>query len=422
MISKNTYYIIIILTAATLLMFIGTYFTYRNSLLAVEDSLKLQSLGMAVSLEPSLSKLKPDMNIFKDIVTVGRWEGVAFIALYNKTGITILHSNESLINKKIDIDNDELIKLALSEEEAVYGYVTLGTGENIFTLNLPIHVNNEILILKIGLHTYPFENIIRQAKLQAVSAFVVTLMLWTIGFFFIKAVRQTEALNAAMEEKNRLSMLGEMSSVLAHEIRNPLGSIKGFAQLILEQEKARNSSGETLQHLNIIITESQRLEALTDELLLYSKMQDYKPEKFELKNLIDELMKNILANTDSRQIDFRIIVPEGLYLKTDYNKLKQILINIIQNSVESLGENGFVEITAGAKKNSVTISVKDNGCGISKETRMNIFKPFFTTKTKGTGLGLSIVDRLAKSFGGRIELESEPNKGTIFRIIIPKQL
>ncbi len=422
MISKNTNYIIIILTAATLLMFIGTYFTYRNSLLAVEDSLKLQSLGMAVSLEPSLSKLKPDMNIFKDIVTVGRWEGVAFIALYNKTGITILHSSESLINKKIDIDSDELIKLALSEEEAVYGYVTLGTGENIFTLNLPIHMNNEILILKIGLHTYPFENIIRQAKLQAVSAFVVTLMLWTIGGFFIKAVRKTEALNAAMEEKNRLSMLGEMSSVLAHEIRNPLGSIKGFAQLILEQEKARNSSGETLEHLNIIVTESQRLEALTDELLLYSKMQDYTPEKFELKNLIDELMKNILANTDSRQIDFRIIVPEGLYLKTDYNKLKQILINIIQNSVESLGENGFVEITAGAKKNSVTISVKDNGCGISKETRMNIFKPFFTTKTKGTGLGLSIVDRLVKSLGGRIELESEPNKGTIFRIIIPKQL
>lgn len=419
MTSKNTTYILIILVVATLLMSIGTYFTYNNALLAVEDSLKLQSLGMAVSLEPTLSKLKPEKNIFRDIVAEGIWEGVAFMALYDETGVTLLHSNENLINKKID---DDFIKKALLIKDAFYDYATLGTGEKVFTMSLPIQVNNKTLVLRIGLHTYPFENIARQARFQAVSAIIVILILWIIGFFFIRAVKQTEKLNIAIEEKNRLAMLGEMSSVLAHEIRNPLGSIKGFAQLILEQQKSEKTHGDILEHLNIIIAESKRLESLTDELLLYSKIQEYKPEEFELKSLINESLQNIQINDGLQHVDLKVTVPEKFYLKTDYNKLKQILINIIQNSVESLGETGFVEITAKRRNNLAIISIKDNGCGMEKETISNAFKPFFTTKTRGTGLGLAIVERLIKSLGGQIELNSEPGKGTDFRIIIPVKL
>jgi two-component system sensor histidine kinase HydH len=419
MILKNTTYIIIILGIATFLTSIGTYFAYTNSVQAVDDSLKLQSLGIAISLEPSLSKLNPDKNIFRDIVTEGTWEGIAFLALYDEKGITLLHSNENLINKKTD---DEFLKKALSGEEAVYDYKTLGTGERIFTLNFPFQVNNETRVLRVGLHTYPFENIARQARFQGISAFVVILILWIMGYFFIRAIKQTEALHSAIEEKNRLAMLGEMSSVLAHEIRNPLGSIKGFAQLIMEQEKNKKTYGETNEHLNIIIAESKRLEALTDELLLYSRISDYKPEEFELGNLIDESIKNISANLNSGHVDFKVTAPEKLHLKTDYNKLKQILINIMQNSVESLAEKGFVEVIAEDRNKYAEISVRDNGCGMDKETLSNAFKPFFTTKTRGTGLGLAIVERLVKSLEGQIELKSEPKKGTDFKIIIPKQL
>ena len=419
MILKNTTYIIIILGIATLLMSIGIYFTYTNSVQAVEDSLKLQSLGIAISLEPSLSKLNPDKNIFRDIVTEGKWEGIAFLALYDEKGITLLHSNENLIGKKTD---DEFLKKALSSKEAVYDYKTLGTGEMIFTLNFPFQANNETRVLRVGLHTYPFENITRQARFQGISAFVVILILWIMGYFFIRAIKQTEALHAAIEEKNRLAMLGEMSSVLAHEIRNPLGSIKGFAQLIMEQEKNKKTFGEINDHLNIIIAESKRLEALTDELLLYSRISDYKPEEFELGSLIDESIKNITANLNSGHVDFKATVPEKLHLKTDYNKLKQILINIIQNSVESIGEKGFVEVIAQDRNKYAEISVRDNGCGMDKETLSNAFKPFFTTKARGTGLGLAIVEKLVKSLGGQIELKSEPKKGTDFKIIIPKQL
>ncbi len=420
MASKNTTYLIIILSAATLLTALSTYFTYRNSLIAVEDSLKLHALGIAISLEPSLYRANNGKNIFIDIVTEGRWEGIAFIAIYDEAGKTILHSNENLINKVVD---DELIRKTLSTGETVHGYITLGTGESIFVLNFPVNPFNSPHALRIALHKYPFEKIIRQARFQAISASAVVIILWIIGFFFIRTVKQSEALNKVLEERQKLAMLGEMASVLAHEIRNPLGSIKGFAQLVMEQNKEpKIYSSETGEYLRIIILESKRLESLTDDLLLYAKTSEYRPEDVDLKVLISECVKNIQANINEKRIDFEISLHEAIFIKTDYNKLKQILINIIQNAVEAISEKGLIEITAEIRNNTAEISINDNGSGMDDDTRTNAFKPFFTTKTSGTGLGLAVVERLVKSIGGSIELRSEPERGTKFKISIPKQL
>lgn len=420
MASKNATYLIIILSAATLLTGLSTYFTYRNSLIAVEDSLKLHALGIAISLEPSLYRINTGKNIFMDIVTEGRWEGIAFIALYNEAGSTILHSNENLINKVVD---DDFIRKTLSTGEAIHGYITLGTEESIFALNFPVHLNNKHNVLRIALHKYPFEEIIRQAKFQAISALIVIFILWIMGFFFIRTLKQSESLNKIMEERQRLAMLGEMSSILAHEIRNPLGSIKGFAQLVLEQNKGlKINSTETEDYLRIIVLESKRLELLTDELLLYAKTAEYRPGDVDIKGLINECVKNIQANINEKQIDFEISLPEAIFIKTDHDKLKQILINIIQNSVEAISEKGLIKITGELRNNTAEISIIDNGCGMDEKTRTNAFKPFFTTKTRGTGLGLAVVERLAKSIGGIIELQSAIERGTKIKIKIPGQL
>lgn len=420
MASKNTTYLIIILSAATLLTALSTYFTYRNSLAAVEDSLKLHALGIAISLEHSLYRVNTGKNIFVDIVTEGRWEGIAFIALYNESGSTILHSNENLINKVV---NDELIRKTLSTNETIHGYMTLATGESIFVLNFPVVMYKAPYILRIALHKYPFEEIIRQARFQAVSALIVILILWLMGFFFIRTLKKSESFNKIMEERQRLAMLGEMASVLAHEIRNPLGSIKGFAQLVMEQNKElKIYSPETEEYLRIIILESKRLESLTDDLLLYTKTVEYRPENVDIKGLISECIKNIQANINEKQIDFEISLPETIFVKTDHDKLKQILINIIQNAVEAISEKGLIEITAEIRNNTAEISINDNGSGMDEETRRNAFKPFFTTKTKGTGLGLAVVERLVKSIGGFMELQSERERGTKFKISIPRRL
>jgi signal transduction histidine kinase len=121
-------------------------------------------------------------------------------------------------------------------------------------------------------------------------------------------------------------------------------------------------------------------------------------------------------------IKIHIDIPENTKVTTDREKLKQILINIIQNAVDASDGNGDIEIKSSFYEKEITISVKDNGCGINRDTIEKIFQPFFTTKAKGTGLGLAIVQKLLKSIGGRIEVNSEHNSGTIFKITFARML
>ncbi|MCX7914312.1 MAG: ATP-binding protein [Thermodesulfovibrionales bacterium] len=422
MTTKNIIYLFTaLLITVTLLFVLSNYFTYKNALTAYEDSMKLHALGIALTLEPTLSDiLNRERNIFAEIIKEGRWEGIAYIALYTSEGLTIKHSNENLINKKID---DDLIKKALKSGEPVNGYLILGTGENVFVLNLPTFVEKSHVVLRVALHRYPFENILRQARFQALSSAVVVIILWITGFFFIKALKQSEALSKAIEERQRLALLGEISSRLAHEIRNPLGSIKGFAQLILEEIKKLTSHSQDLEEYSkIIIKEAKRLESLTDDLLQYSRIKESKPETFDLKDLILECVNNIKANINLKKVDFRLSNIDSLFIETDYNKLKQVLINLIYNSIESIDERGFVEINYSQKNRLVEISISDNGCGMDEETLKNAFRPFFTTKAQGTGLGLAIVENLLKAIGGTIKLQSKAKEGTTVKITIPKNL
>lgn len=426
----NRMYIIIILIAATVITALSTALTYRNAVNASEDSMKLQSLGMAVSLEASLSKIGADSgNIFKTIISEGRWQGIAFLALYDKDGTTILHSNKNLIGRQVQ---DRSIKDVAETGISVYEYIELGTGEIVFALNFPAHIQNSETILRVALHTYPFYSMVRQARLQLISISILIASLWVIGFFFIRASKRSEALKLSMAEKERLAMLGEMASVLAHEIRNPLGSIKGFAQYLIEQ-KTEDKKQRT-DCLNVIVSESKRLERLTDDLLAYVRPAAVRPEEFNLRHLIDEVVMSVIPASDNNHavnttadsnikgIKMHIDIPENIKVTTDREKLKQILINIIQNAVDASDGNGDIEIESKFYEKEITISVKDNGCGIDRDTIEKIFQPFFTTKVSGTGLGLAIVQKLLKSIDGRIEVNSEHNSGTIFKITLARTL
>ncbi len=411
----NRIYLIIILAFATAVTVTSSLLTYRNSINAAEDSLKLQTLGIAVSLEASLSKTSlRSENIFKDIITEGKWEGIAFIALYDKSGTTLLHSNENLIGRQVQ---NKSIKAAADTGKPVYEYITLGTGERVFAINFPAHIHNSEKILRLTLHTYPAQNIVRQARLQLISISIVILLLWITGYFFIKAVNRSEELRKVIVEKERLAMLGEMASVLAHEIRNPLGSIKGFAQYLSEQDSAKK------ELLDIIVSESKRLERLTDDMLVYARPVELRLEEISLHELINDVVQSLQpTHNTSSNIDIKTLVPTDIKVNSDRDKLRQILINIIQNSIDAVNENGIIEIKTEPSDDKITILVSDNGRGMDNETKQRAFKPFFTTKTMGTGLGLAIVDKLIKSISGTIELESEPHKGSTFRITIPRNL
>jgi len=420
---KNALYLIVILVAATAVTTLGSIFTYRNSLIAAEDSLKSQALGIAVSLEASVSKTTSEGgNIFKDIIVDGTWEGIAFIALYDSKGLTILHSNENLIGRHIE---DPYIKEVAATGKPVYYYAALGTGEKAFVLNFPIHLRDTVRILRLALHTYPAEEIIRQAEFQMVSVSIVIVILWIMGFFFIKAVRRAEEYQQSMAERERLAVLGEMSSVLAHEIRNPLGSIKGFAQYLIEQASETRSSraDNAREYLDIIVSESKRIEALTGDLLVYAKPADVRAEPFNLRALIEEILQAMHHSGQMvTNIDVKVSVQSDIDVVSDKEKLRQIATNIIQNSVDAMNNGGTLEIRAHSINELITLSVKDTGSGMDSNTKERLFKPFFTTKTTGTGLGLAIVEQLVKSIKGTIGVESRLQEGTVFTVTIPRKL
>lgn len=425
----NHSYLIAILVFATIITVISAFLTYKNSIKAAEDSLNLQALGIAVSLEASLKdsdelrvksyELKTQKNIFKDIITEGRWEGIAFIALYDKNGTTILHSNENLIGRQAQ---DRNFKEVIDEGIPSHTYITLGTDERVFVLDFPVHIRNSEKILRLALHTYPVEGIVRQARLHVFGILLIIAVLWIVGYFFVRASRHSDELRMKMAERERFAVIGEMASVLAHEIRNPLGSIKGFAQYLKEQNTDNRTQG--IDSLDIIVSEAKRLEDLTEDLLMYAKPVEVKSEDCNMLELINEVVKAMqihkgTVHFSERDCPFiRVSVLDAIIIKSDSDKLKQILMNILQNAVDAGSK--VIDIKAEFMNDKATILISDDGCGMSHEMKENAFKPFFTTKTKGTGLGLAIVDKLAKAIGGEIEMESEPQKGTVFKIVIPK--
>jgi two-component system, NtrC family, sensor histidine kinase HydH len=413
---KKTYiYFIIIIAIASLATLFSTLIIYRNSVRAAEESLKLQTLGIAASLEPSLQAAHVKEGIFKEIVTDSSWEGIAFIALYDRSGLTLLHSNENLVGRRIDSPD---IKRSAGEDKPVFGYATLGTGEEIFILNYPIHTPDSVKVLRLALHPYPAQNITRQARFQAISILITVVVLWVMGFFFIKAVRRSDELTAMMAERERLAVIGEMAAVLAHEIRNPLGSIKGFAQYLTEK------SVEGREELGVIVDEARRLERLTEDLLLYAKPSEVRTEEFSLRELANESVKVLQESHQVKptEITVNAAIPEEMMIVSDREKLKQVLSNILQNAADAMNDRGLIELRAQQAGDKIIIIISDNGCGMDEETKSMAFASFFTTKAKGTGLGLAIVDKLTKVLGGRIELESKPANGTVFRIELPAAL
>ncbi len=214
-------------------------------------------------------------------------------------------------------------------------------------------------------------------------------------------------------ELAHMAQLGKMSAVLAHEIRNPLGTIKGFAQLIGER------AGAERDFVDAILAETSRLERLVQDLLLYGRPPAPRPRECAWNEIRGSLLARLRPDPQVRvQCD-----PSEVCWETDPDLLLQSLVNLSQNAIEAIpaGRNGEVNIqlTAGEPP-GVTITITDNGTGLGEEARPRLFEPFFTTKATGTGLGLVITRRLAASLGGSLELAPAGECGTRATLHFPQ--
>jgi len=222
-----------------------------------------------------------------------------------------------------------------------------------------------------------------------------------------------------MRRDERLKSLGELAAGLAHEIRNPLASINGSIQVLKHDLKL---AGDDLHLMDIALRETNRLNLLITDFLLFAKPAPPKKVEVDIKNLIEEIVEMFKNSPGAGSIDIFTEIEDNLKILADQRSMKQVFWNLFLNAQHAMPGGGRLFIHAGRHRlqpHSIEITVSDTGRGIDEKDIDNIFDPFFTTKDGGTGLGLAIVHRVIDSHSGTIVAESEKGKGTAFKMCLP---
>lgn len=224
--------------------------------------------------------------------------------------------------------------------------------------------------------------------------------------------RENEEMMIASE---KLSVIGQLAAAVAHEIRNPLTSLKGFVQLMQVTKKADD------KHLGIMLSEIERINLISGEMLILGKQQDILFGKEEVNDTIKQVivLMEAQANLDNVGIDFAPSPDGPMFVNADQNQLKQVLINIIKNGVEAIDDHGFVKVVTAKTETQALIKVQDSGAGMDQERIDRLGEPFYSTKEKGTGLGLAVCKKIIERHQGEITYESEKGKGTTVTITLP---
>ena len=223
-------------------------------------------------------------------------------------------------------------------------------------------------------------------------------------------------LQQKVEHQQALNVVGQMAASIAHEIRNPLTSLKGFTDLLKV-----DATEDAQMYLSVIDSELQRMDQILSELLMISKPAHIKSELLEFGKVVqhvidlmmpDALMKNVMIQYISS--------PMTVLIEGNENRLKQVVLNLIKNAIESMYNGGTVKVEMCVNSSSILeLSITDEGSGMTSETIENLFEPFYTTKTTGTGLGLPFVKKVIEEHDGEIVIESELKKGTRFSLHLP---
>ena len=231
-----------------------------------------------------------------------------------------------------------------------------------------------------------------------------------------QAVKINQMVTARVASE-RLVAIGKLATTVAHEVRNPLGGIRGAAQL-LEVELPLKSEGQ--EYIHVILTEVDRLNTVIENLLIFRKPQSLDLAQHDIQTLLQCIARMYTADFASRTIECQLEIPEELPpLLIDADQFTQVFHNFIRNAMEAMPEGGALRIQVVREQDTIEIHFHDTGTGIPPSARQRLFDPFYTTKPKGTGLGLAISQQIIREHQGRIEWRSSPSEGTCFAIILP---
>jgi two-component system sensor histidine kinase HydH len=383
---------------------------YSSARPIAEENLR----GLALSLTTAIENIAVHDPSLHNLVAFQTNE-IAFFAIVGRNGIYRFHSNPDLIGHPVQGANPlTTIQNGMTTDERI----TLRTGESAFQFNAPLYLPGETLALRLTLHTYRADAVIRRARLNMMVLFAQLAGGWVLALALYRLTRREEQHVLEMARRESLAQLGEMGAMLAHEIRNPLAGIKGYAQVIEKKPMEERNS----RFAGRIVMETQRLEALVSDLLDYARSDREAMATVDLGEVICHAAELLQPDAEKSQVKITCECPIGLQAFGNQDRLGQVVLNLGKNAIQAMPEGGTLLMTAEAFGKQVTVKVIDNGRGIGPEELPKIFEPFFTTKAKGTGLGLALCRKIVEEHGGSIEVQSAAGAGTAVSITLSRHL
>lgn len=274
--------------------------------------------------------------------------------------------------------------------------------------------------LEKGLPIVPYEE-----KLVCLDGEIIDIQVKIIPFVYageeslhivIRDVTESKRNQEFIQQSEKLSVVGELAAGIAHEIRNPLTSLKGFTQL-LDHEFSTESG-----YVDIMISEIERINTIVGELLMLAKPTEEEFRQVCLKDLLENVQMLMSAQANLHSVEINQKNEEAihnLYFNGVENKIKQVFINIIKNAIEAMENGGIITLETTRLESKVRIAFHDNGSGIPSHVLHKIGNPFYTTKEKGTGLGLMVSKSIIESHEGELRINSVVGEGTTVEILLP---
>lgn len=374
--------IISIILAAISVIVLSIIFTTQNLKAISEEYRKFKTLASSV-LE----------NMGEAVIVLDKNKN---ITLFNKSAENLFNmgSEDVLLTNIFGLQNNIL---ELSDLNFSKGSVT----EKYFEREIILNNNTKFLLLSLSGLT--------ETNDQEKSYIIV-----------IKDMTELKQLEKEARKNEKLTAMGELASGVAHEIRNPINAIGMIAQRLNKEFEVTSNNSEFNEITGLLRSEVNRINKIINQFLSYAKPLDIKPAVVDLKKFFKDI--NHLFEEQARQKNINFIVKgdDTLSFIFDADLIKQALMNIIQNAFDAVNENANVSLTYSSFSSSLNIEIKDNGKGIPDDVQKRIFDLYYTTKKDGNGLGLSIAQKIVAQHNGFIQLSSSLNKGTTFKIILPK--
>ncbi|MBU8918069.1 sporulation kinase [Bacillus sp. FJAT-29953] len=268
------------------------------------------------------------------------------------------------------------------------------------------------LMIMLTLFTHNQNN---QLYFMFVFYFITWICLMMV-IFVIENVNQQIEIRERLQKDEKLNVVSQLAASVAHEVRNPLTSVRGFLQLMTDDDNLKQAQRS---YIKIALSELDHAQSIINDYLSLAKPNT---EELSTINISDEVMKTVALMTSYSNIQNITIQPsiqDSLYIRGNKSEIKQVLVNIIKNGIEAMNTGGNLTIKAYEKDSVISIEVIDSGKGMTKAQLKKLGTPFYTTKEKGTGVGLTISYQIVQAMKGRIFVESKIDKGTIFTIQFP---